>query len=155
VDTLDHARELFLRHHAHYEVSPYFVVLDERPPGIRPSHRRIQAGYDVALYGNGFGHGSAHSFENGEPEKTLEELQTACHIAVAQAAEHSGIEIIADEESVMLDVKSHLEPEAMVCIRITHTRGLDQAAGESESKVLAGVVKSLESLGVKRSLSRV
>jgi hypothetical protein len=155
VDTLDHARGLFLHHHARYEVSPYFVVLDVRPPGVRPSRRKIQAGYDVDLYGNGFDHGAAHSFENGEPEKTLEELHAACQIAVGQAVEHSGIEIIDDDGSVFLDVKSHLEPEAMVRIRITHTRGLDQAAGESERKVLAGVVKSLESLGVKKLLSGV
>ncbi len=139
----DHARELFARHHARYEVSPYFVLLDVRTVGVAPSHRRIHAGFDVDVYGNGFDHGSA---------ETLQELVGACHVVVEQAARDSRVEVIPDEGTLVFNVKSHLEPEALVRIRITHSRGLDQPAGASEEKALAGVLDGLESLGVRKSV---
>jgi hypothetical protein len=147
----EHARELFIRHQARYEVSPYFVLLDVRTFGMPPSYRRIHAGYDVDLYGNGFEHGSALSFANGEPRKTWNELCAACQVVVEREAEYSSIEIIPDDATLVLNVKSHLEPEARVRIRITHKGGLDQPAGAGEDKARAEVEKSLDSLGVKRN----
>ena len=151
VESSDDARQIFTRHSARYEVSPYFVVLDVRTFGVPPIHRRIQAGFDVDLYGNGFDHGSALSFENGELRATLNELCEACRKVVAPASEYCRIEIIPYEATLILNVKSHLEPEALLCIRITHSRGLDQPAGASEERGLADVGNRLESLGVKRT----
>jgi hypothetical protein len=147
----DRARELFARHHARYEVSPYFVLLDVRTFGASSTHRKVHAGYDVDLYGNGFDHDSALSFAYGEPQKTLNELSAACRVVVEQAAEYSTIEIIPSEATLVLNVKSHLEPEALVRIRITHSRGLDQPVGATEERARDGVVDGLESLGVKRT----
>jgi hypothetical protein len=143
------ARQIFMRHRARYEVSPYFVVLDDRTFGVPPSHRRIHAGFDVDLYGNGSG--SALSIGNGEPRATLDELCAACRKVVAPATEYCRIEIIPYEATLILNVKSHFEPEALLRIRITHSRGLDQPAGASEERGLADVGNSLESLGVKRT----
>ncbi|HXB71131.1 MAG TPA: hypothetical protein VNY05_23040 [Candidatus Acidoferrales bacterium] len=151
VDSSDDARQIFTRHSARYEVSPYFVVLDVRTFGAPPIHRRIHAGFDVDLYGNRPDHGSALSFENGEPRATLDELCAACREVVAPATEYCTIEIIPDEATLILNVKSHLEPEALLCIRITHSRGLDQPAGASEERACADVGDRLESLGVKRA----
>ncbi len=151
VDSGDDARQIFTRHSAHYEVSPYFVVLDVRTFGVPPSHRRIHAGFDVALYGTGFDHGSALSFENGELRATLNELCAACRKVVAPATEYCRIEIIPYEATLILNVKSHFEPEALLRIRITHSRGLDQPAGASEERARADVGDRLESLGVKRT----
>ena len=149
--TPDHAREIFIRHHARYEVSPYFVLLDRRTFGVPASQRRIHAGFDVDLYGNGFDHGAALSFENGELRETLNELGAACREAAAHAADYSRIEIIPWNATLVLNGKSHLEPEALVTIRITHSRGLDQPAGSGEEKALADVVGSLYSMGVKKT----
>ena len=146
-----HTREIFIRHHARYEVSPYFVLLDRRTLGAPPSQRRIHAGYDVELYGNGFDDGGALSFENSELRETLNELEAACREAVAHAADYSRIEIIPWDATLVLNVKSHLEPEALVTIRITHSRGLDQPAGSTEERALADVVGSLYSRGVKKT----
>lgn len=155
VGTRDRARELFLRRHARYEVSPYFVLLDVRTIDVPPTHRRVHAGFDVDVYGQGDGHGAALSFENGEPEGALKDLWAGCHVAVEQVGnKYSRIEIIPDNGALVLNLKSHLEPEAQVRIRITHSRGLEQPAGAIEEKALAEVVASLESLGVKKSQFR-
>jgi hypothetical protein len=151
VDLSDYSHQIFMRHHVRYEVSPYFVVLDVRTFGAPPSQRRIQAGFDIDLYGNGFDHGAALSFENGDLRTTLNELYAACRAVVASATESSTIEIIPVEETLILNVKRHLEPEALVRIRITNSGGLDQPAGASEEKARAGITHSLESLGVKRT----
>src|SRR5579862_2326246 len=139
VDSGDYARQIFIRHHVRYEVSPYFVVLDVRTLGVPPSQQRVQAGFDIDLYGNGFDHGSAHSFENGELRTTLNELCAACRAVVAPATESCRIEIIPLEATLILNVKRHFEPEALVRIRITHSGGLDQPAGASEEKARADI----------------
>jgi hypothetical protein len=119
VDSSDYARQIFTRHSARYEVSPYFVVLDVR------------------------------TF--GEPRATLNELCAACRKVVAPATEYCRIEIIPYEATLILNVKIHFEPEALLRIRITHSRGLDQPAGASEERARADVGDRLESLGVKRT----
>ena len=145
------AREIFIRHHVRYEVSPYFIVLEVRRPGATESHRRIQAGYDIDLYGNHFDSVSGLSFANDEPRKTVSDLSAAAQLAAGQPVESSTIEIIPGDAALVLNVKSHLDPEAMVRIRITHSRGLDQPAGVSEEKTLTAVVEKLKSLGVSKS----
>jgi hypothetical protein len=150
-DTPDHARELFIRHHSRYEVSPYFVVLDVRTFGVHPSQRRIHSGFDLDLYGRGPDHGSALSFHNGDVRAALDELCAACWAVVKPVAEYASIEVIPRAATLVLNVKSHLQPEALVRIRITHTRGLDQPAGTSEEKARADVGDRLESLGVMRT----
>jgi len=150
-DKPDDAREIFIRHHARYEVSPYFVLLDRRTLGAPPSQRRIHAGFDVDLYGNGFDDSAALSVENSELRETLNELGAACREAAAHAAGYSRIEIIPWNATLVLNVKSHLEPEALVTIRITHSRGLDQPAGSTEERALADVLGNLYSMGVKKT----
>jgi len=151
VDSLSHARELFIRHQARYEVSQYFVVVDDRTYGRPPIQRRIPAGFDLDLYAAGPNHGSALSFQNGELRKTLDELSAACAEAIAHVRENSRFEIFPFEGSLILDVKRHFEPEALVRIRITHFRGVDQPAGASEDDARAHLEERLRSLGVKRT----
>jgi hypothetical protein len=150
MESRDDAREIFQRHHARYEVSRYFVLLDVRTFGVPPTHRKIHAGFDVDVYGYFDDHGSTLSFENGELRETSKELYAACQVAVGPAVGDSRIELIPDDETLVLDEQMHSEPEALVRIRITHSRGLDQPAGASEEKALDGVVRSLKSLGVDK-----
>ncbi len=44
-------RSLAQEHHAFYEVSPYYVLLDERPVGLPATTRNIHAGFNVDVYG--------------------------------------------------------------------------------------------------------
>src|SRR5260370_2851011 len=88
-DTRDHTRELFIRHHSRYEVSPYFVVLDVRTFGVPPSRRRIHSGFNLDLYGRGPDHGSALSFQNGGIRAAVKEPFAACRGRVKPAAPDS------------------------------------------------------------------
>src|SRR5262249_52035278 len=151
VNALGHARDLFFRHHARYEVSQYVVVLEDRKRGAPPTERRILAGFDLDVYASRPDDQSALSFQSGELRKTLDEICAACRETVAQANESSTIEIIPFESSLVLNVPNHFEPEALVRIRITHSRGLDQPAGEMEDKARADIEERLHALGLKRS----
>ena len=44
-------REIAQRYHVYYEVRPYYVVVDQRPAGAPPIEQKVQAGFDVNLYG--------------------------------------------------------------------------------------------------------
>jgi hypothetical protein len=44
-------RRVIEDHQAFYEVTPYYVLFEERPPGGHPSSRRIQAGFDIDIFG--------------------------------------------------------------------------------------------------------
>ena len=151
MDQFERARQAFRHYQARYEVAPYVVVLDIRKPGAAPVDRRVGAGFDVDIYGHGFDHGAAHSFEDGELQTTLQDLCEACRLAAEDATEYAVVEIIPEPETLVVNVKSQFEPEALVRIRITHTRGLDQPAGDPEERALAAVTRGLESLGVRRS----
>jgi len=144
------ARDLLRRHAAHFEVSPYYIVLDERTFGAPPIHRRIHAGFDIDLYGQGFTGPSTVSIENSDLRATLSDFSSACREVVSHSAENCTIEILPFDGTLVLDVKDHFKPEALVRIRITHLRGLDQRAGASEEKALADIAHTLESLGLRR-----
>ena len=146
-----HARDLFTRHSARYEVSPYIVVLDDRPEDAPPSQRRTVAGFDVDVYASRTDHASAVSFQDGELRKTLDDICAACRETIAEAGEGSTIEIITFDSSLVLNVQSHLEPEALVRIRISHPGGLEQHAGADEEKARADIEQRLHALGVKRT----
>ena len=143
------ARELFTKHHTRLEVSPYFVVLDVRTFGLPPTQRRIQAGFDLDLYANGLKQGSL-SFENGDLHETVNELYAACEEAIAPAKENCDIEIIPIDATLVLDTQNHLQPEALLRIRLSHPGGLGEPAGANEEKALADLLERLHSLGVRR-----
>jgi hypothetical protein len=147
--TGNEARELLERHHARYEVSSYYVLLDVRKPGTPAVQQRIRAGFDVDLYATGSGHEPLLS--KGEFRTTIHDLCAAFREVLAPANGAHNIEIIPFETSVVLNVEHHLDPEALVRIRITHTRGLDQPAGELEQKTLDDVIGLLHTLGVRRT----
>lgn len=103
------------------------------------------------LYGKAADHVSLFSDNHGELRETLHDLSAACQEVVANAAESSRIEIIPSEATLILNVRQHFEPEALVRIRITHSNGFDQPVSATEEKTLAGVTQRLESLGVRRN----
>ena len=151
METLEHARDLFLQHHVRYEVSTYYVVLEALTSGASPSERRIPAGFDIDLYAIESDKGSVLSLENGELRKTLDDLCAACKEIIEPEGQSSTIEIIPSEETLVLDPSRHFEAEASVRIRISHLRGLDQPAGPSEEKARAVLEQRLHFLGVKRT----
>jgi hypothetical protein len=150
-ETGNNARELFTRYHVRYEVSFYFVMVVMRTSGIPPSQRRIHAGFDLDLYAKGANHDSLLPIGNGELRATLDGLCAACREVVSHAPGSRSIEIMPFGATLVFNAKSHFEPEALVRIRITHFRGLDQPAGASGERALVDVIDSLDSLGVKKT----
>jgi hypothetical protein len=66
----------------------------------------------------------------------------------SHATDACSIEVIPFGSTAVLDTKSHLQPQAMLRIRITHQRGLEQPAGKAEQHALEEVEKELRRLGV-------
>ena len=141
-------RQVTEKHRAFYEVVPYYVLLEEGhgTPAVRT--RKIQAGFDINVYGLRTSDdpalpGLSPSYALGyagllELTKTIQSHTTdAC-----------SIELIPFGSTAVLDTKSHLQPQAMLRIRITHQRGLEQPAGKAEQHALEEVEKELRRLGV-------
>ncbi len=144
-------RHLIQEHHAFYEVRPYYVVLEEGHGTPAVKTRRIQAGFDVDVYG-------VHTTE--DPTLPGPDYALACAslldlmktIALPTTGGCS-IEVIPFGSTVFFDTKRHLQPEGMLRVRITNCRGLDQPAGQPEQRALEEIEKELQSLGIGSGMS--
>jgi hypothetical protein len=50
--------------------------------------------------------------------------------------------------TVVIDTRRRFQPEGMIRIRITHTRGLDQPCGPPEETALKATLNQLHDLGI-------
>jgi hypothetical protein len=132
------------QHQVRYEVRAYYVVSE---PGT--SHR-IQAGFDVYLYGI-LNKMVLPLYGDEEGRKVVDYFQTAAQrIQSKWAKEHTTIEVVPYEDSLILDTHQHFQPEAVLQIRISHDRGLGQPAGPSEDQALDEFREVLHELHVKQ-----
>jgi hypothetical protein len=51
IDMSDNFHSLIKEHHAFYEVVPYYLLFEERHGSSSARTRRVQAGFDVEIYG--------------------------------------------------------------------------------------------------------
>jgi hypothetical protein len=147
----ENVREVIEQRHAFYEVVPYYVMLEEHPHGAKAASRRIQAGFDIDVYG-------IKSSLEPEPSPDYVQVYAALHkvaeTILSHANDHCSIEVIPFPSTVILDTRRNLQPEDMLSVRITHTRGLDQPAGASEERALKVIEEQLQVLGVSFGRSR-
>ncbi len=142
-------REVLRRHQVRYEVHPYYVVLDQHPVHGPSTEQRVQAGFDVDLYGVldtwqlPLGHSEEAQLVVSYFESVAREVQS-------KAGHQTTVEVITDPESLSLDAHEHFRPEAMLRIRISHFRGMDQPHGPSEEQALAAIRETLHELDVKQ-----
>ncbi len=141
-------RSLAQEHHALYEVSPYYVLLDERPVGLPATTRSVQAGFNVDVYGvRTEDHEPAmpppqeYSFGCAELQKLAEKISQ-------HASDSCSLEVIPFISTAIIDSRNHGQVEAMIRIRISHERGLNQSAGPAEQRALQEVERELKSLGI-------
>jgi len=140
-------RELTEQYHPYYEVQPYYAFFEERPAGAKAVSRKIQVGFDIDVYG------ITTSLEPGplsDYELGYDALQKVVETVLPHTSDHCSIEVIPFPSTVILAAKMHLQPQAILRIRITHTRGLDQPAGVSEEQAVKETEEKLRDLGVKR-----
>jgi hypothetical protein len=139
-------REFIDRHRVSYEVLPHYVLLEYRPAGANPTSRRIQAGFDIDVYGIKTG---PESPPTPEYELAFEMLTRAAETILAKTDDSCSIEVIPYTSTVILDTKMHFQALGMLRITITHSRGLDQPAGAAEQHALKEMEDRLKSLGVR------
>jgi hypothetical protein len=139
------------RHRPWYEIHPYSVMSARRVPSGPPVDRKIQAGFDVDVYGT-LDKMKLPIFESEEGRKVVDYFRTVAQ-EIQSKIEKQGttIEVITSEDSLVLDTRQHFQPEAMLRIRISHTRGLDQPGGPSEEQALNLIRKILHELEVKQA----
>jgi hypothetical protein len=137
------------RYHVWYEVQPYYIELELRPVGKPVVFQKIQAGFDIDLFGTvpdmqmpsphtPEGYPVAHYFE-----AVAEEVQS-------KVGNRCTIEVIQKWDSLIIDTHRNFAPEVRLRIRISHERGLDQAAGPAEEQALNAIRDRLHELDVRQ-----
>jgi hypothetical protein len=61
------------------------------------------------------------------------------------------VEVVSYPDSLYLDTHHGFQPEAMLTIRISHSRSLDQPYGPAEEQALKAVLETLDGLDVRQS----
>jgi len=142
--------EFLERHQARYEVRPYYVLVDQRPVGSPPGQQRIQAGFEVDLYG-AVEKAQWPPTGRDEAPRIVEYFTTMTKEIQTRVGQHCSVEIIRSPATLCLDTREHFQPQAMLRILITHTRGLDQPSGPVEERVLNAIREMLGQLGLKQT----
>jgi hypothetical protein len=138
-------REIIESHKCFCEVSPYHIVFEDRPVGGAVSARRVHAGFDLDIFGVKMSREPDPPAEYWLVYSKLKEMIDA----VGRENKHaSSIEVIPFGSTIVLDTRDHLQPMAMLRIRITHYRGIHEPAGEAEQEILKAVEAHLNDLGI-------
>jgi hypothetical protein len=107
--------------HAFYEVSPYYILFEERPRGM-PATRKVQAGFDVDVYGVGEGAGLAMP-----PPREYAFAYAVLRGLVAEVSRDSddvcSLELVPFPATVVLESRGYGKVKAMLRIRVSHWRG--------------------------------
>jgi len=138
------------RHHARYEVHPYYVVLERRPPKSPPVDQRIQAGFDVDLFGT-LDKMELPRFHSEDGHTVVRYFEAVGREVESKVGQQCTIEVIPYVDSLVLDTHEHFQPEVMLRIRISHGRGLDQPEGPPEEKALNAIRETLHELEVRQA----
>jgi hypothetical protein len=145
----NHFASLVKEHHAFYEVLPYYLVLQESRGSFPPNSRRVQAGFDVDVYGVNIK--GDMEFPEGVPDYVLGYTMLR---RIAEEISHGAsgscfLEVIPFPSKIVFDNRNQLL-EGMLRIRISHRRGLDQPAGEPEQHALKQLENQLHNRGLAR-----
>jgi hypothetical protein len=140
---------VFQRHHVRYEVHPYYVVWEQRPDDGPPVDRKIQAGFEIDLYGtlDNMRFPRPHQ----ESDMVIGYFEAAAREIQSKVGQLCNIEVLSYPDSVILDTHANLQPEATLTIRISHCRGLDQSAGPAEEQALKAIRDKLHELGAREA----
>jgi hypothetical protein len=146
----DNLRSLIKKYSAFYEVLPYYVVVEEKHGSGAPIARRIQAGYDVDIYGVNIKHDM--SMPGPDPDYRL--AGADLEKIAEEVSHHTGgscsVEVISFPSRIVIDIKNRARVEGMFRIRISRFGSLDEAAGMPEQNALDEVKKHLDGSGMGR-----
>jgi hypothetical protein len=142
--------ELLKGHPTHYEVRPYYVVWGRYPEGAPPIEQRVQAGFTVDVYA-AVENCQFPIFETEQARRVMDYFGSLAQETQEGTGHGCTVEVIPYEDSLVLDTQKQFEPQAMVQIRISHHRGLDQPEGPAEEQALKAVCDALRELGARES----
>ncbi len=144
-------REILARHHARYEVRPYYTVQQHFTVGAPAVAKRVQTGFDVDLYGTLLKNEHLPIYQIEGAPMILDYFEQVTHDIQLRIGQHCTVEVITYENSLVLDAKRNFRSEAMLRIRIGHSRGMDQAGGPPEEHALRAIRQVLRELGVREA----
>ena len=144
----DNMSSLVQEHNAFYDVSPYYVLLDERPVGLPVTTRTVHAGFNVDVYGIRTEDTKMAMPPPQEYALGYAELQKLAERVSQHACDSCSLEVIPFASTFIIDRRNHGHVEAMIRIQISHARGLNQPAGSPEKFALEEVERGLKSLGI-------
>ena len=105
----NNVRDLLEEHHAFYEVMPYQIVLQEAHGTRAARTRRIQAGFDVDIYGTKtIGDPALPGLSTYYAHTCASLLQLVKTISCSDGC---SIEVIPFRSTVFLNTKNHLDPK--------------------------------------------
>jgi len=141
-------QQLVKKYRVFYEVLPYQIVIEEAHGSPGETRHIIQAGYDVDVYGLS----NKDEVELPPPDDYALGYAELKNIAdtVAQHASESSVEVIDFPSTVFSEAGSNFRSEAVIRIRISHFRGIDQPAGPQEEDALQELERRLQSQGIRR-----
>ena len=140
--------DLVKEHHAFYEVMPYYLVVPENPGKLPTKTQTIKAGFDIDIYGVNTSKepllpGPDYALGYAEIRRFAEKISQ-------HATDSCLLEVIAFPERIILGGPSHMQPQGMLRIRVSHHRGLDRPAGLAEERIVKELEAELQQLGVTR-----
>lgn len=144
-------RKILASHRCYYEVSPYYIIDEERPVGRAVSARRIQAGFDIDIYG---------VKTSPEPDPPAEywlvynKLQEIAEVVRHESSEDCSVEVISFGSTIILDTRDHFQPTALLRIRVTHFRDMHEPADAAVQQASKAVEAQLGSLGIAAGRGR-
>jgi hypothetical protein len=141
--------EVLERYHVYYEVCPYYVVLDQRPAGAPRIEQKVQAGFDVNLYG-ALEKEQLPLFRGEGARLVVNYFESVAEDIQSKVGQRCTVEVIPCTDSIVLDASRHFQPQAMLQIRISHDRGLDQPVGPSEENALKAIREILHELEARQ-----
>ena len=148
IDMPGDIRDLVKAHQVFYEVCPYYLVIDETCGKLPARTQKIQAGFDVDIFGVNTDNESGlpgPDYALGYAELRAFALARSQHLN-----DSCSLEVIPFASRLVVDGRRHGEFGGMLRIRISHYRGVDQPAGPLEDQALKEVEKGLKELGVLR-----
>jgi len=144
-------RETIESHHCFCEVLPYYIIAENRPLEGAVSVRRVQAGFDLDIYGVKAIHQPDPPAEYWLVYTKLKEIVDA----VRHENKHACfIDLIPFGSTTVLDTKNHLQPMAMLRIRVAHNGDIHEPAGAAEQQAIQAIEVQLSNLGITAGRSR-
>ncbi len=145
--TMSDIRELVKKHHAHYEVWPYYLIFEQGHGTPTATTHRIQVGFDIDVYAAR----TDNELPLDSPQYQLgyAELQKLTEEISHHVDQSCSIEIVPFLSTIVLDTKNDLRSQALLRIRICHWGGLDQPAGPAEEHALQEIERELQARGIR------